>query len=699
MDNAPNLAAAAAFLKLLDQNDRYTFQTFEDKKPPMQRDLAKIVHSPEAADRLKTLHRLGAGIYVTVNETDMKGRTVENIRRVRGVFQEDDEGFYGEFPLEPSCVVQSSPGHFHRYWLIDGDWPADEQGRADFANVMGRMIELYGSDKNAKDIARVLRVPGFLHRKNGGAHLITMISNSGRRYTREQILQAFPPVVLEQKPKTQQREWRPDGDEDRRIADALRSIDANDRDVWLQIGMALKDELGDGGRGLWDNWSMASSKYDAKDQDHKWKSFKRQGITIGTLFYHAKQSGWSSERKYNGKYDGAREDEPEAEPQTSNEQDKDAALLRAFAFVNDAPAAPQAMLIDDVLPLAGLPFIGGQSSAGKTFIAIMMAACAATQKPFFGREVRERVGSVIVAAEGRTMLRSRILAALQKLGVDEKDVPIAWLKETPDFSNAQSLAAFIGKLKALSAHFQQKFGMRLGLVFVDTVSASFDIQEEADNSEASRVCKVMQRIAEMTGAIVVPIHHYGKNAAVGLRGASAWRASADIVLSVTADIDAITGHVTNRQLSMGKDRDGAQGPITGFTLEPVTLGVDETGNPFGSMVAVPIDMPASASVWPIHLSTFKQALMDTLISSGVDEQPFAKCPVVKTVDVEAVKNVFATLTHTDSETEEGRKEAIRKQFKRRLDQAQELKLIGLHADAAGHTKIWLIRSPDAKPIP
>ena len=240
MDNAPNLAAAAAFLKLLDPNDRYTFQTFEDKKPAMQRELARIVHSPEAADRLKTLHRLGAGIYVTVNETDMKGRTVENIRRVRAVFQEDDEGFDGEFPLEPSCVVQSSPSHFHRYWFVEGDWPADEQGRTDFASVMGRMIESYGSDKNAKDIARVLRVPGFLHQKNGGAHLITMICNSGRRYTREQILQAFPPVVLEQKPKTQQREWRPDGDEDRRIADALRSIDANDRDMWLQIGMALK---------------------------------------------------------------------------------------------------------------------------------------------------------------------------------------------------------------------------------------------------------------------------------------------------------------------------------------------------------------------------------------------------------------------------------------------------------------------------
>ena len=232
----------------------------------------------------------------------------------------------------------------------------------------------------------------------------------------------------------------------------------------------------------------------------------------------------------------------EATAQTETNTD----LLRGFAFLNEAPAAPQAMLIEDVLPLEGLPFIGGQSSAGKTFIAILMAACAATQKPFFGHEVTERVGSVIVAAEGKAMLRSQILAALKELGVDaETEVPIAWVKEIPDFSNKHSLAAFIKRLQAISDHFKEKFGVRLGLVFVDTVSASFDLEEEADNAEASRVCKIMRRVSEAAEAVVVPIHHYGKNAAVGLRGASAWRANADIVLSVTADIDSMTGSVSN----------------------------------------------------------------------------------------------------------------------------------------------------------
>jgi hypothetical protein len=382
------------------------------------------------------------------------------------------------------------------------------------------------------------------------------------------------------------------------------------------------------------------------------------------------------------------------EPQPLNSVDP----LRGFAFVNDESPAPQAMLIDDVLPLEGLPFIGGQSSAGKTFIAILMAACAATGKPFFGREVRECVGSVIVAAEGRAMLRNRILAALQKLEVDERNVPISWVTETPDFSNAQSTTAFIDKLKILSTHFQQKFAVRLGLVFVDTVSASFNLQEEADNAEAARVCKIMQRIAEQTAAIVVPIHHYGKNAAVGLRGASAWRASADIVLSVTADIDPTTGHVTNRQLSMAKDRDGAQGPITAFALKPVSFGIDENGKPFGSMVAVAEGESAKTmAIWPPALAVFKQALVDTLIASGKDEAPFPNGPNVRTVDAEAVKTTFATITHVESDNEQGRKEAIRKQFARKLGEAQSRRLIGVKADTSGQTKLWLLRPGDARP--
>src|SRR5262249_29637637 len=90
--------------------------------------------------------------------------------------QEDDAGHGGPFPLDPSLVVESSPGKFHRYWLVADHWAADERGRMDFAGVMERLIESYGSDKNAKDISRVLRLPGFLHRKDPARpHMVHII--------------------------------------------------------------------------------------------------------------------------------------------------------------------------------------------------------------------------------------------------------------------------------------------------------------------------------------------------------------------------------------------------------------------------------------------------------------------------------------------------------------------------------------------
>jgi putative DNA primase/helicase len=61
---------------------------------------------------------------------------------------------------------------------------------------------------------------------------------------------------------------------------------------WVQIGMALKAELGDAGFELWDRWSAASPKYDARQMAAKWRSFSGRGITAGTLFHIARQHGW-----------------------------------------------------------------------------------------------------------------------------------------------------------------------------------------------------------------------------------------------------------------------------------------------------------------------------------------------------------------------------------------------------------------------
>jgi len=86
------------------------------------------------------------------------------------------------------------------------------------------------------------------------------------------------------------------------IREALHHIDPGcDRDTWVSVGMALHSVYvpvaGDHpGLILWDEWSQGSVlKYKGlADLEACWRSFKPDsGITIGTLFHHAKQAGWS----------------------------------------------------------------------------------------------------------------------------------------------------------------------------------------------------------------------------------------------------------------------------------------------------------------------------------------------------------------------------------------------------------------------
>jgi hypothetical protein len=111
------------FLRLLVPNGSgFTFQTFDDDRSRKNPALTRIIQSPPpACDELLQLNEQGAGIFVTVNETDGNGRKSENIKRIRAVWQEDDDAFAGQFPLDPSIVVESSPGKYHRYWLVTDD--------------------------------------------------------------------------------------------------------------------------------------------------------------------------------------------------------------------------------------------------------------------------------------------------------------------------------------------------------------------------------------------------------------------------------------------------------------------------------------------------------------------------------------------------------------------------------------------------
>lgn len=79
----------------------------------------------------------------------------------------------------------------------------------------------------------------------------------------------------------------------KRIRHAIGYIPTDDRDTWLQVGMALHStESGDQAYGLWNEWADQSDKFDIADQRRVWDSFKPGGVTLGSLFAVAKNNGW-----------------------------------------------------------------------------------------------------------------------------------------------------------------------------------------------------------------------------------------------------------------------------------------------------------------------------------------------------------------------------------------------------------------------
>src|SRR5262249_32773811 len=179
-----DFSPALEFLTLLDPdpNALFTFQTFDDSRTePKRAHLTKVLHAtrdqlPAVWPKLALLNAGGAGVFVTVNRTNGRGRKGSDITRVRALYVDLDGA-----PLEPvlssalppHIVVATSPGKFHCYWLVGG-MPLE-----DFRGAQEALIDAFGSDRNVKSIEHVMRVPAFMHRK-GEPFLVNIHSKNER---------------------------------------------------------------------------------------------------------------------------------------------------------------------------------------------------------------------------------------------------------------------------------------------------------------------------------------------------------------------------------------------------------------------------------------------------------------------------------------------------------------------------------------
>ena len=106
------------------------------------------------------MNALGASIYRHDQRTDGRGRTAKNVIGVQALFADTDGAdIQPLLVLKPHIVVESSPGKWHIYWLVN------DCELSQFKAIQSAIAEKFGTDKNVCDLPRVMRPPGFLHNK------------------------------------------------------------------------------------------------------------------------------------------------------------------------------------------------------------------------------------------------------------------------------------------------------------------------------------------------------------------------------------------------------------------------------------------------------------------------------------------------------------------------------------------------------
>lgn len=214
--------------------------------------------------------------------------------------------------------------------------------------------------------------------------------------------------------------------------------------------------------------------------------------------------------------------------------------------------------IKKLLPLGGLAVLFGAPGSGKTFIALELAMCIQRGADWRGHRVRQ--GNVVyIAAEGASGLALRIQAYDLYHG-DGDDMLM--MRHAPNMLDKEMVKKVLTAIHKVPD---------LALIVIDTLAQVTPGANENASEDMGKLIHHCNVLARKTGAMVMLVHHSGKDANKGARGHSSLLGATDVMLEVVRDGD-------NRCLTVVKQKDGEDGGEFPFRLNVVDLGTkDEDG--------------------------------------------------------------------------------------------------------------------------
>lgn len=306
--------------------------------------------------------------------------------------------------------------------------------------------------------------------------------------------------------------------------------------------------------------------------------------------------GWNNST-HNGS-DPRQANDDHAEPdaaQPANETEPQPVRWKCAA---DAMAEPSPEpIVEGIAWADSLSVLVGESTAGKTFVLLDLAAAISADLPWHGRRVQQ--GSVVyLGFEGHVGLRLKALREvagqwLQHVYVVRASDPISPVidRDRAELPGRGEHDA-IRDMQQIAAYLAESGLPPVRLVIVDTVRASLSGSEDSSEAASAYLRAVRRIMAHVPGAGCLLAHHSGwqdgETKRKRERGSSAFRGNVDGTLYLEAGDYDRDHHEARLTLTSIKVRDGEALPPLHLVRRQVCLPgmFDRWGHPVTSCLVV-----------------------------------------------------------------------------------------------------------------
>lgn len=458
------------------------------------------------------------------------------------------------------CIVATGGGGWHVYFSVPKDLP-----------LMGHHKDYPGIDfKNGTTGASFVVGAGSLH-------------SSGQGYEFDKgnpcDLTEIPAPLVELLKRKENKNKSYDGEEvtNTEIIEVLRFIPNSDVDYddWIKVGMAIHDATHGDGYLIWDEWSMQSAKYNPQMMDQKWHSFGKSAnpVRIGSLFHMAESGGYVRPVTFESKAVNERNSSDDIEDAPASKP-KHVRMLESLLASDDAEmlrVSNMAWLIDGLIPAESFGVVFGEPGCGKSFTMVDMACSVASGAQWQGLDTGDEGVVIYVSAEGGNGMRFRKRAWEQKHNKAPlmRVLPITTIMDDPKD---------VGQLTQVLREYRKQVAQPIKMIVIDTLNRSM-AGNENDNSDMAQFVRGCELIQHDHKCGVVVVHHSGKDAEKGARGASSLKAATDYEIMVSKSEDIIT--VKNTRAKDVEPLDPVLCKVEVVTIDGYT---DYKGRPITSLV-------------------------------------------------------------------------------------------------------------------